>query len=536
MLRNVIEAHPDAWKARLELAERLESRAKEGLLAGMMRKMYESATSEASTSEPPDEGTSEESAPVIPPDMLSQLPEGLTQEQIEGLDKQAAEQRDLAARAAPKESQVYLARFNSRLGAAFFKYMFLDRMQEAPKLDKAATMKMIKDAINPSDLRKAWKYDPTNATLLRTLVFFEIANVLLDESSHTPFKELGNNILNEDPNKRTWNLISAANRGKLAGYEGGIRNAIKSHPSDVWAAYEALGLLKAFQGERKEAETAFTVAAKMTDKADLSYMVLFASRAENLSGDSSAQEGAKNVIPIWEMRVKVSGSPADMLNLAGAYAEVDQLDKAESLVRQALRLDSEDPAAHSLLGAILLKRQSDPQEAIQHLEKAISLSLSEEDWNTENARLNLGIAYALVSNMDKSREALGKVGGEGNPHTTALEILKELEVGAGHVIYCSTEYVAIGPDGTMGKTQPNNSYASTAITTFTAEAGSIVITQPEGYLTVIPPTSRIDPSDTPAADYEPGRIVVKFPDNSRRVYPEGSTMEILTAPRTFGGS
>jgi len=419
MLRKVIEIHPEAWEARLELADRMEGRAMKGLIAGLMKEqMQEKETKDADAENAGDKDTGAAKGPSG-----LNLPEPLSLEAADQLYKEAAEQRDLAVKFAPRQSGAYVGRFTGRLGGAVHRYALLGMAKRLPKMDEAAVARLVRRFINPSDLRKALQCDPENATVLRALVFFEIVNVLLDESSRKSFEELLEGVLAQDPSKRTWNLISAANRTRLSRYEGKIRYAIGKRPPDVWSAHEALGLLKTFQGELKEAETAFMVAARLSARAYLSYLALFIYHGwVPIPGSDRAR--AERVIPIWEMRVRLSGSPGDMLELAGAYIEAERLDKAESLVRQALRMNSEDAAAQHMLGVVILKRQGNPQEAIGRLEKALS-SYKEQD-DRDRARVNLAIAYAIAGDVDKAREELKEIGG--GQRGRAQEVLKELDV------------------------------------------------------------------------------------------------------------
>jgi hypothetical protein len=77
--------------------------------------------------------------------------------------------------------------------------------------------------------------------------------------------------------------------------------------------------------------------------------------------------------------------------------------------------------------------------------------------------------------------------------------------GTSHVIYVAGNIIRRSPDGSMSALTPDG-WTDAA----TPDEGSIVVTAPTGYTYFLPPDSRIDPPDTPRADYSPGRIVMKM--------------------------
>ena len=501
-LRRIIAADPAAWEARFELAQVLENRVTSALMSGMAM-----------------ESMKGQEIPGI-----GEIPQGLSTEDAERLLKEAAEQRDLAVKSAPNEPEPHIRRFASRFGMAMMRAVFVGPTGQPLLKDKAAMIKLAKEVLNPSDLRKAWQLDRTNATVLHSLVFVEILNTFLEESSRRPIEELFRGVEAEDPAKRTWNLISAPARIRLSRYEGYIRDIVREHPMDVWAAYEALGIMRAFQGRGREAERAFMIAAQLNPHAPLSYLALFAAR----SSESRGEDKLTCWIPLLEMKTRLSESPTDLAALAALYAGSDRLDKAEGLVRRALRLDPESFAAHHLLGVVLLKRQSDPQEAIKHLEKALTLK---SDDASDQARLNLGIAYAIAGNLDKSQAELRKVGDKSAFYERTQSVLEELGFRTGHVIYSLDEYVLKASDGTLSKCPSGEKIGS-----FTAPAGSVIVAWPGGVEHILPPGVRVDPPDAPESDYFAGRVAIITPDGAKVIGAEGSTMEILTEPRTYGNS
>lgn len=485
ILRKLIAADPAAWEARLELANVLESQAMSGIDA-------------------------------------------------ERLFGEAAEQRDQAIRRAPDRSEPYVARFMSQPARRFMN-LFPQMLQpgELQKMDKKAITELAAKAIDPLDLRRALQYDPGNATIVRGLVFFEILKVVLEEASTQDIDKLLKGIFADDPAERTWNLISEENRAKLSKYEPAIQTAMDKQAKDRWAAYEALGLLKLFQGKRGEAEAAFTTASGLSPAADLAYMFLFAEQLKGEPAGPPNPQTAAKMIPLWEQRVKLTESPSEMLNLASLYAMANRLDEAESTVRLALREDSENLYGHYVLGVLMLKRGADAREAAEHLEKALALHaealkspklgprMMDESW-TEPMQIDLAVAYAIAGDAEKAVEVLGKISDESDWHGTAWEVVRELGPPyAGHVIYVSGDYIFKYPDGTMGKPSGER------VTEFAPAPGSVIVARPDGVATVFSPDTRVDPPDAPASDYYPGRIVIKLPDGETYTVPEGSTIEVL---------
>jgi len=86
-----------------------------------------------------------------------------------------------------------------------------------------------------------------------------------------------------------------------------------------------------------------------------------------------------------------------LLNMAIAYYEAEQPDKAKEMASQALRLDPNLAPAHTLLGAVALEARQ-PEKALPHLHHAISL-----DAGYGQAHFYLGLAY---KSLDRSAEAI----------------------------------------------------------------------------------------------------------------------------------
>lgn len=415
ILEKLVAADPSAWEARFELADRLVDQATAGAGSGMFLEQAEATT--------------------LPG--MDEMPKPLSGEEVGRLLGEAARQRDMAIKHAPEAPDPYLRYCGARLRAAVPRWMLLEAVSgESEEADDGAvSLKLGAEVFDPTPLQKAWKYDPEDATVLRHLVLCECAEILIKGSSG----RLAEKVLAEDPAKRAWNVISEEDRTRLSGYEESIRNAIDKRPEDVWAAHEALGILKTFQGRRQDAEKAFMSAAKLSAAANLSYILLFLFQFQvGLSDEIEGVALFKRLVPLWEMRVRLYGCPSDMLNVASLYVLVDRLDGAESLVRRVLREDAENRGAHHLLGVVLLKRQSDPREAIRHLEKALTPPEAEPttvitwqdekpDCEPDRMRLNLGIAYAIAGDVERAREQLNKIPDESKFHKKAQEVLKELD-------------------------------------------------------------------------------------------------------------
>jgi tetratricopeptide (TPR) repeat protein len=88
--------------------------------------------------------------------------------------------------------------------------------------------------------------------------------------------------------------------------------------------------------------------------------------------------------------------PRTLVNVAIAYFEVGDLEKAESLAQEALTHGEELAPADALLGAIALERGR-PQEALPYLERAVAL-----EGASAEAYFFLGLAYKSVDQVSNA--------------------------------------------------------------------------------------------------------------------------------------
>ena len=107
--------------------------------------------------------------------------------------------------------------------------------------------------------------------------------------------------------------------------------------------------------------------------------------------------GVNGLHPSW------ADDAQDLYNQALMHVQGKNFSQAATTLKQAIQIFPRFAQGHHLLGIVLFNGLEQPQEAIQHLEKAVALHP-----NFARAYLDLGLVYQHQKNLDKAKQALSK--------------------------------------------------------------------------------------------------------------------------------
>ena len=191
----------------------------------------------------------------------------------------------------------------------------------------------------------------------------------------------------------------------------------KETPGDA-AAHGGLGAALAGEGHVEGAETEFSLALAIDSKNRF---------AQESLGMLQLQQG-KLSDAIEHLKAAIAaGDRADTRReLAAALAQSGELPGAEEQARTAIRLDTNDVAAHSLLSQ-LEGALGKPDEAIAEQKRALELAPNDPDgWN------NLGVLYARSKKTEEARTAFQHALSIDSGHAQAKANLARLSGSAEH--------------------------------------------------------------------------------------------------------
>jgi tetratricopeptide (TPR) repeat protein len=148
-----------------------------------------------------------------------------------------------------------------------------------------------------------------------------------------------------------------------------------------------------------------------------------------LCGTLIEQDKKKELREVCEARLRVADTARNRCWAARAYLELDQLDRAEKMLRAGLRLDEKSTLTQVSLAAALLKRgdRDAVAEAGQCLDRAERLlSTSSENGLAEDVALLRAVHAALNGNPAEARQLLRAVLERNKDHATAAKMLQTI--------------------------------------------------------------------------------------------------------------
>ncbi len=396
LARRVVKDHPNDWHAWLVLGVILDgkcSRAIKGV------KSFNSASPEAL--------------------LQSMRAAKLTPERIAASQQyrqEAVACFDRAVSLAPGEAEVYLRR-----GASRYHYGFLEYGLRLYKGEKADFFEygMGKEAL--PDLRRAIDLNRQEYKVIGMVVFFETMTEARDYPEQNPSSR--------QP-KRLVDALSESTRKHvledMACLEKGAQTPDNNKAAE---AAEVLGYLQLFlfadesSADYVSAEKSARRSIELDPKREAAWDLLCACLAE--------AQNYRELTAVCRERLAHKDSARNRLMLAKGYEHLDQLDKAEEVVRAGLQRKPDDFMLRLTLADLLLMRgdKESLHQAGRTLAKLRNEKLSDggSDNRWSNYTFASGIYYGLIGEREKAQKWLKQVQKHQPEYDGIEDALKALE-------------------------------------------------------------------------------------------------------------
>ena len=359
-------------------------------------------------------------ASSAPQELLNYRPSPGALGKSEALSSEAAKCFDRAVATAPKETEVFLCRagyqFISNLKNLLIQHFRSNDNLEPNKLRSAF---LFTKATVP-DLQQAARLSPNNYKIIAIAAYFEWANAV---AQATP----PNSAFNSLPDETRRSIREAMTR---------LENlSLDSDKKAAAGALEVLGCLNMTMGgvdaaSCRAAEPYLRRAASLDPSRDTSWDILLGV----LHGESAPPE---DMITVCESRLKYKNSAWNHLLLAKVLQKQEQWVKATEQATAAIKLETNNVAAHLMLFALCLRQSGDPlylTNAVQNVSLISTNALNEitsADEKAEREReimLNSAILLGLNDQPERAKELLRTTVLKTNPDDKdAKEIMSALE-------------------------------------------------------------------------------------------------------------
>ena len=390
LVRRVVKDHPNDWHAWLALGEILDTKCWEAITNGKPFR------------------------PVGPEPLLQAMrvaqptPERIAASQR--YRREAVACFDRAVALAPREPKTYRQRGGSR-----YTYGFLDLGLRLYKGEKADFSDCFLGRESISDLRKAVELDRQEymglGMVAMVAVMVEVHDQRVRDPSAKQLEKLADYL-----SESTLKCV----REDMAWLEKGVRNPDQAKAAE---AAEVLGFLQfmCFQ-DWSAAEKSARRSIALDPTREAAWDIL-----------SSCLLDAKKyrkAATVCRQRLERTDSARNRLLLAKAYESLDQLDKAEEIVRAGLKREPDDFMLRLTLADLLLIRGGDEdlnqagQILYQMREEKLSVGGCENRW--ANYAFACGVYFGLLGEGDRARDCLEQVQKHQPNYKGTTEALKAL--------------------------------------------------------------------------------------------------------------
>lgn len=391
LVRRAIEEHPNDWHAWLALAELLQGNSWGAILG---HKPFHFSSPE----------TLVQSIRAAQP-----TPERIAASQQ--YRREAIACFDRAARIAPRESEVY-----RRRGASRYCYGLLDVGLRMYKGEKAEIIECFLGREALPDLRQAVELNPQEYKGIGMVAFVESMTEIYDRRLRDPSTK---------PPKKLIDGVSQSTRRRVLEDIGRLeKGTLHLDKHKAAEAFEVLGYLQLFFLEDNTAAgQSARRSIELEPKREAAWDVL--------SGCLLATKEFAKLAAVCRERLTHKNSARNCFLLAKAYEYLDQIDKAEEVVRTALQREPDDFMLRLTLADLLLMRGNPEnlQEAGQMFYKMRGDKLS--DGGSENRWANftfaVGIYRGLIGKSDEAQNWLKTLQKRHPQYSGVADALKALE-------------------------------------------------------------------------------------------------------------